>query len=287
LLNQLLEDGETSIIKMDDEGNCHFNGAFRNSEALDLALNKLRVGSYSNLVEKEKETILGIYEEIFDHQSFTGRSGTFYGYEGLGSIYWHMVSKLLLATQECYFKAIDEGAELSIVGQLKDHYYEIKAGIGLYKSPDIYGAFPTDAYSHTPANAGVKQPGLTGQVKEDFISRIMELGLLIQDGAIIFNTSLLNREEILTDNAEFEYYSLVGDHQKISLGQNQLAFTYCQVPIIYTTSKDNKILITFENGNIETIDGHNIGKEYSDQLFKRSGTILRVDVYLRDIKTNK
>ena len=35
-----------------------------------------------------------------DHTRFTGRSGTFYGYEGLGCIYWHMVSKLLLATQE-------------------------------------------------------------------------------------------------------------------------------------------------------------------------------------------
>ena len=35
-----------------------------------------------------------LYEEVFDHQSFTGRSGTFYKYEGLGCIYWHMVSKL-------------------------------------------------------------------------------------------------------------------------------------------------------------------------------------------------
>ena len=49
--------------------------------------------------------ILDIYEEMFDHQSFTGRSGTFYGYEGLGSIYWHMVSKLLLVVEECFFKA--------------------------------------------------------------------------------------------------------------------------------------------------------------------------------------
>ena len=95
-------------------------------------------GRYADLLKKEKELVLETYEEIFDHQSFTGRSGTFYGYEGLGSIYWHMVSKLLLAAQECYYLALEEKADPEITGRLKDHYYEIKAGIGLYKSPKLY-----------------------------------------------------------------------------------------------------------------------------------------------------
>ena len=34
---------------------------------------------------------VALYETVFDHQSFTGRSGTMFGYEGLGCIYWHMV----------------------------------------------------------------------------------------------------------------------------------------------------------------------------------------------------
>jgi hypothetical protein len=96
--------------------------------------------------------------------------------EGLGSIYWHMVSKLLLAAEEYFFRSVEEGVDADTMGQLKNHYYEIKAGIGLYKSPELYGAFPTDAYSHTPGNAGVKQPGMTGQVKEDVISRMGRVG---------------------------------------------------------------------------------------------------------------
>ncbi|MDZ7764140.1 MAG: hypothetical protein U5K00_06890 [Melioribacteraceae bacterium] len=60
---------------------------------------------------------------------------------------------------------------------MKNYYYEIKEGIGVHKSPEKYGAFPTDPYSHTPSFAGVQQPGMTGQVKEDFISRIRELGI--------------------------------------------------------------------------------------------------------------
>ena len=48
-----------------------------------------------------------------------------------------------------------------------DHYFEILAGIGAHKSPELYGAFPTDPYSHTPGGKGAQQPGMTGQVKED------------------------------------------------------------------------------------------------------------------------
>ncbi len=48
--------------------------------------------------------------------------------------------KLLLAVQECFFEAVASDAEQSVTGQLKAHYYEIKAGIGLYKNPALYGA---------------------------------------------------------------------------------------------------------------------------------------------------
>jgi hypothetical protein len=193
LLKKLIKDSDRSVLTMDRNGWAHFNGSFRNAGDLEMALNKLDPAIYGTMLAKEREVILELFEEIFDHQSFTGRSGTFFGYEGLGSIYWHMVSKLLLAVEECFFQALKEGTGETILDSLKNHYYEIKAGIGLYKSPELYGACPTDAYSHTPANAGAKQPGLTGQVKEDVISRMGELGLQIGEGKIAFNPALLNR----------------------------------------------------------------------------------------------
>ncbi|RLD61323.1 MAG: hypothetical protein DRJ01_08135 [Bacteroidetes bacterium] len=281
LLKKLIEDGETSIIKVDETGNYHFSGLYRNANDLELSLNKLKKGDYSHLIENEKEKILSIYEDVFDHKSFTGRSGTFYGYEGLGSIYWHMVSKLLLATQECFYKAINEGADPSIIGQLQNHYYEIKAGIGLYKKPDLYGAFPTDAYSHTPSNSGVKQPGLTGQVKEEFISRMGEMGVIIKNGKILFDTSLLNKEEILDKKKVFEYYSLRGEWCKINLSDNQLGFTFCQVPVIYTFSDNNKITVLFIDGKSEKIDGNSINKKLSNLIFNRDGSIKLVEVTVK------
>src|ERR1019366_1561053 len=169
---------------------------------------KLSLAGYGRLVDDEKTIILEIFEHLFDHQSFTGRSGTFFGYEGLGCIYWHMVSKLLLAAQETFFRALDSGAPPHLLQKLAGCYHDIRSGIGDHKSPGEYGAFPMDPYSHTPAHAGARQPGLTGQVKEDILCRMGELGLFVEAGQICFRPALLRRDEFLAAPAEFCYYDV-------------------------------------------------------------------------------
>ena len=281
LLQKLISDKNGSIVKEDATGKVHFNGVFRNAMVLKEALESLSKTNYSQLIEKEKELILNIFEEIFDHQSFTGRSGTFYGYEGLGSIYWHMVSKLLLAAQECYFKGIKEGADIATLSGIKDHYYEIKAGIGLYKSPALYGAFPTDPYSHSPGNAGVKQPGLTGQVKEDVISRFGELGIQVKKGQIIFDSSLMNKDELLTKNEKFNYIDLSGNKKSIELTGNQLGFTFCQVPVIYTFGENEKVVLTYSDGERKELAGNVIDTGLSSKIFTRSAEIERIEYFFK------
>lgn len=280
LLTKLLTDKNTAIIQKDTLGEYHFNSSFRNEEMLENALNEISVGSYSHLIADEKEKILAIYENVFDHQSFTGRSGTFFGYEGLGSIYWHMVSKLLLATQECFFKAVTEGADTRTIGQLKEHYYEQKAGIGFHKNPELYGAFPTDAHSHTPAGSGVKQPGLTGQVKEDVIARLGELSLTVANGSIIFEPALVNHEEILENNQVFEFFNFKGEPKQIMLQQGQIGFTFCLVPIILTASGKENITVFYADGSTEKITGLVLNHQISNMIFSRNGEIDRVEVSL-------
>lgn len=82
LLKRMIEVGNHSIVEMDILGDLHFNGNFRNANDLEKALQQLD-NKYSNLVEKERTLILTIFEEVFCHKEFTGRSGTFFGYEGL------------------------------------------------------------------------------------------------------------------------------------------------------------------------------------------------------------
>ena len=69
-----------------------------------------------------------------------------------------MVSKLLLAVQEVTQKEIKTKRNKKYIGRLFDHYFEINEGIGANKSPSLYGAIPTDPYSHTPAGKGAPLP---------------------------------------------------------------------------------------------------------------------------------
>ncbi len=282
LLTRLIADQETSIINIDQAGAFHFHGSFRNSVILESALKSLDDEKYGILVKREKSMILNIYEKIFDHQSFTGRSGTFYAYEGLGSIYWHMVSKLLLAAQECFYHAVDAGADSELISRMKEHYHDIKAGIGMYKSPSLYGAFPTDAYSHTPGNSGAKQPGMTGQVKEDVLSRMRELGIRIESGKVQFDTSLMNKDEFLNKDASFGYLATDGVPGHIHVSANQLAFTLCQVPVVYSVADRQEIEVVFDGDKVLKIEGSTLDSNTSALIFSRSGEIkqLKVSVIL-------
>lgn len=205
LLKKMVQEGDRRLVSQDACGALHFNGTFRNAGDLTAAMQK------TGVAEDEQKTLLDLFEETFDHKAFTGRSGTFYAYEGLGSIYWHMVSKLLVATQECYFQALD--AQAPETESLAKHYHAILEGTGVHKTARQYGAFSTDAYSHTPWGKGVRQPGMTGQVKEDILCRFGELGVRVQDGKVSFRPTLLRDEEFLSDGT--------------------LSFSYCGAKVTY------------------------------------------------------
>jgi len=281
LLQALIQDGNREIIEQDVVGEFHFNGNFNNAESLKNALDLIDK-SYQSLVKEEKSYLLKVFEEVFNHKAFTGRSGTFYGYEGLGSIYWHMVSKLGVAVQESLLSAIESGESKGLTDQLKAFYYEVIAGIGVHKSPEVYGAFPTDPYSHTPSGKGAQQPGMTGQVKEDILTRIGELGLRIVNGSIEFRPDFLDRNEFLKAEETFSYFDLDLTAQEIGVPKSALAFTYCQVPIIYQLSNAEKIEVRFKNNSVKTLDSLNLGKNYSQMLFQRSGEIEKIQVFIKN-----
>ncbi len=278
LLKKLLQDGNNQVIERDLNGNYHFNGNFNNAESLKQALKGMSQKGYANLVDKETKLLLQIFEEVFNHKAFTGRSGTFYGYEGLGSIYWHMVSKLLLAVEECCLQAINNNKDDITIGKLLEHYYEINEGIGVHKSPKLYGAFPTDPYSHTPFGKGAQQPGMTGQVKEDILSRIGELGAFVKNGELYFNPSLLRADEFLKNPKVFNYVDVNQNKKQLQLYRHELAFTYCQVPIVYSTSSENSIEIYNHDGTHSTFNSLTIDKVTSEKIFKRTGDIESIKV---------
>ncbi|RED48993.1 hypothetical protein [Seonamhaeicola aphaedonensis] len=277
LLSQLIKNKNTQIVEKDVQGHYHFNGNFNNASDLKKALNELPE-QYKSLKDDENQLVLDVFEKVFNHKAFTGRSGTFFGYEGLGSIYWHMVSKLLLAVQENCLLAINNKESEETIGRLLEHYYEIQAGIGVHKSPELYGAFPTDPYSHTPATKGAQQPGMTGQVKEDVLCRIGELGTFVKDGKIHFNPKLLRKEEFITAPKTFHYINVNKEEKQISLGEETLCFTYCQIPVVYKLSEVENLKIIFNDDSVLEQDRLILDENTSKQVFERTGTIKQIEV---------
>ncbi|MBW8189864.1 hypothetical protein K0504_02355 [Neiella marina] len=281
LLNTMLDKQDSRIIERDVQGDLRFNAEFHNAGDLLTELATL-VADYGDEVAQSELAVLDLYESVFNHKAFTGRSGTMFGYEGLGSIYWHMVSKLLLAVQENYFSAIAQGADSNTLAALRDYYYRVREGIGFNKTPEEYGSFPCDPYSHTPSHLGAQQPGMTGQVKEEVLTRWGELGLRIWDGEIRFEPSLLRPVEFTREATELRYLDLHGDWQQVAVPADSLAFTFCQVPLRYQAidAADAVITLHWADGRTESFTGLVLNAEISQHLFARDKAISQIDLAL-------
>lgn len=274
LLYNLLEVGDISIITNDKKGEYHFNANFNNVNFLRNALLNLKKKSNFEIYDNDIAAIEKLYEQTFDHQSFTGRSGTFYKYEGLGCIYWHMVSKLLLAIGETLNKAIESKEKTEVISKLKAHYWEVKSGIGAHKSPAEYGSFPFDPYSHTPMMAGVQQPGMTGQVKEDIINRFYELGVIIKEGQLTIHPTILHKDEFVkpTKSVNMENSS------------PYLLFSYCGTPFVYLMDGLVGIdILTYDNQLLHN-NSYSLSISDSLSLFNRELKIKKITIHFNKME---
>jgi hypothetical protein len=193
-VKELLAAGRRDILETQADGTVRFAPKLANRYDVELAF-------------KDQPALgkaLGdTYERLLNHREFTGRSGTMFAFEGLGCIYWHMVAKLLLAVQEQTFAAADSGDPA--LARLAAQYRRVRAGLGYKKSAALYGSFPFDPYSHTPGEAGAQQPGMTGQVKEEVLTRWGELGLRWHAGKLSIQPVLFDAAEFKPDGSGFGF----------------------------------------------------------------------------------
>jgi hypothetical protein len=281
LLRRMLEHGDERVVLQDVEGHYRFSAEFANVGDLHAQLDEL-AETYGDDVEAARAPLHELFESVFNHQAFTGRSGTMFGFEGLGCIYWHMVAKLLLAVEENFFAAVDGGADPATCRRLGELYYRVRAGIGFNKTPAEYGAFPTDPYSHTPRHNGARQPGMTGQVKEEILTRFGELGIRVSKGRVLIQPALLRAKEFAGRPGQFRYLDVQGNWQDIAVPANSLAFTWCQVPVVYSLDDGSKpsLKIARNDGSQETMDALALSSGDSKALFERSGRVQSLHVTL-------
>ncbi len=260
------------VFATDGDGHLHFRSAIVNTGALADLLDQ------GNIEPLARQELLDIHEEVFDHGSFTGRSGRMYGYEGLGSVYWHMVAKLLLAIQEVYSDASDRDVDPELRAATARAYRRVRAGLGFVKDPVSYGAIPTDCYSHTPAHGGAQQPGMTGQVKEEILTRFGELGLRVIGGRVVLAPGLLGPEDVFPGPA--------GRPARLQL---------CGVPMTITEGEEDRVTVLRTDGTTIATSGLVVSADASADVFARRGAVAAVewvvgpstmDHWLRDARSS-
>jgi hypothetical protein len=285
LLRRMTAANDDRIVARDADSCYRFNADFTNVGDLDAQLDSLS-GIYGDEIGASRESLRALYEEVFRHREFTGRSGTMFGFEGLGCIYWHMVSKLLLAVQENFFTAIDGNAGTDVCHRLGILYYRVREGIGFNKTPAEYGAFPTDPYSHTPGHGGAQQPGMTGQVKEEVLSRFGELGLRVAGAEVRFDPRLLRAREFSTSVRQFRFLDVDGRWQELTVPTSGLAYTWCQVPIVYRLLEKASpaLAVSRRDGSIQTLPQLSLPADLSAEIFRRTGHVRQISLDIpRDV----
>jgi hypothetical protein len=267
-----LLDGGSGALARDADGVVRFHPSVASAAHLEPLLDA-HEDALGALPGGGRQEILDLHEAVFRHAAFTGRSGTMYRYEGLGSIYWHMVSKLLFAIQEIIVRAVDEGADSGSVAALAERYHRVRAGLGFMKDVVDQGTFPTDPHSHTPAHTGAQQPGMTGQVKEGVLIRWGELGVRVTDGRLRFQPIVLSAEEFLPEARSWDLADV-----SVELEPGTLGFTYCGVPVVYQlVDGEGWSRVKWSDGRAVEGEG-TLDRDTSQAVFAREGLVTRIDV---------
>jgi hypothetical protein len=261
---------DPSLFVEDRAGSWHFQADLSTIADVERRL------ALARATPEVQAAVLSLWRSIFAHDEFTGRSGTFFMFEGLGSVYWHMNAKLLLAVQGSHRRAADAAA----AAELAAIYDDVRDGLGFRKTPQAYGAFPTDPYSHTPSHRGAQQPGMTGQVKEQILSRLGELGVDVVAGRLELRPRLLHRAEFSDAESSFAWVDVSGAEQTCELPAGSLAFTFCQVAICYQLGDAPSMRLERADGLTEVLTGSRLSPDASAAIFERRGTyrLLRVTV---------
>lgn len=282
LAQRLIAAGRDDIVYLDAEGIARFAPALVNEAELAAALDRLAAEpQWAGALAHGRSEIEALYEATFRHAGFTGRSGAMYAYEGLGSVYWHMVAKLLVALAELREQFILSGradGRPELVEGLERAYLDAREGIGYRRSPEEWGAFPFDPYSHTPKGGGARQPGMTGQVKEELLTRLAEFGLAVDGGLIRFERTGLLSGEFLKAPREFVYYDAGGRRAAVELQPGELALCLAGVPFIRDAG-DGPVSVAAElvDGGVRRFGGA-LDAELSASIFRREARVALVRV---------
>jgi len=72
--------------------------------------------------------------------------------------------------------------------------------------------------------------------------------------------------------------SVSGNKNNLTIPANSLAFTYCQVPFVYSQSDENKITVYTKNNAQIELNKLVLDEDLSNSIFNRDGNIEKITV---------
>jgi hypothetical protein len=240
-----------TIVCKDQNGMLHFGAALTTQNALQKTL---ETSAYN---KEQRQFLLEKYESMFGHQRFTGRSQVMYKYEGIGCIYWHQNAKLALAILEL---AIANRYDRLKALKAYKTYRDVTRNFLYRKDSTACQAIPIEPYSHSSFDGKSQQPGMTGQVKESVLMRRGELGIIVENGCLQFDTWFVSPDE----------FDEMGC----------LSFSVCGVPVRYMPGekKDGYMNIHYAGKEKECLQGYTLPESISQAIFFRQNDITGIDV---------
>ena len=121
---------------------------------------------------------------------------------------------------------------------------------------------------------------MTGQVKEDILCRFGELGMRVSEGVLCFEPSIMKASEFIQKPQTFQYIDVKQEKQSIALEKNSLAFTVCQVPVIYKKATKGSTIVTFFEGPTKIFDTNALDAKTTKDVFERMHKIKHITVFV-------
>jgi hypothetical protein len=118
---------------------------------------------------------------------------------------------------------------------------------------------------------------MTGQVKEQVLTRFGELGIDVRDGRIHVDPRLLPEHELTGSPLP----ALAGSDVEEVLGAvtpGSLAFTFCQVPVHLREGREAAIELIGHDGRREVVKGSRLDRQRSSAIFGRGGRYRRLEI---------
>jgi hypothetical protein len=110
-----------------------------------------------------------------------------------------------------------------------------------------------------------------------------ELGVSVDQGVLTFEPILLKREEFTEAVVPFEYIDVRGQKQSIDLPAGSLAYTFCQVPIVYVAADEATITVHYADGRSNELTGQVLDAETSQHILRRDGHVEQLTVAIPQV----